>query len=152
LYDWLLLFHVLFATIWFGGSVYLEGLIATAGRTGEQAAVTAVYRRIAPTNRRLFSIAGIGTILFGFWLVLEKEAWQFESVWVAVGIGAALLAIGLDLFYETPKGAKIVSLVEANGEGDTEAAEIAKQGSMVGHVRTLLLFVALIMMIFKPGA
>lgn len=151
MYEWLLLFHVLFATIWLGGSVYLEGLTATAGRTGEQAAVTAVYRRIAPTNRRLFSIAGIGTILFGFWLVLEL-GFEFETVWIAVGIIAALLAIGLDLFYETPKGAKIVSLVEANGENDTEAAEIARQVSMVGHVRTLLLVVALIMMIFKPGA
>ena len=38
------------------------------------------------------------------------------------------------------------------GGASTEAAEIAKQVSMVGHVRTLLLFVALIMMIFKPGA
>jgi uncharacterized membrane protein len=151
LYDWLLLFHVLFATIWFGGSVYLEGLTATAGRTGEEAAVTAVYRRIAPTNRRLFSIAGIGTILFGFWLVLEKDL-EFETLWIAVALVAALVVIGLELFYEMPKGAKIVSLVEANGEGDTEAAEIARQVSIVGHVRTLLLFVALIMMIFKPGA
>lgn len=151
MYDWLLLFHVLFATIWFGGSVYVEGLSATAGRTGEQAAVTAVYRRIAPTNRRLFSIAGIGAILFGFWLVLELGL-EFETVWIAVALVAALVVIGLELFYEMPKGAKIVSLVEANGEGDTEAAEIARQVSVVGHVRTLLLFVALIMMIFKPGA
>jgi uncharacterized membrane protein len=151
LYDWLLLFHVLFATIWFGVSVYLEGLTATEGRTGEEAAVTAVYRRIAPTNRRLFSIAGIGTILFGFWLVLEKDL-EFETLWIAVALVAALVVIGLELFYEMPKGAKIVSLVEANGEGDTEAAEIARQVSIVGHVRTLLLFLALIMMIFKPGA
>ena len=52
-------------------------------------------------------IAGIGAILFGFWLVLELGL-EFETVWIAVALVAALVVIGLELFYEMPKGAKIV--------------------------------------------
>jgi uncharacterized membrane protein len=148
--EWLLLFHVLFAMIWFGGSVYLEGLMAAAGRTGETAAVTTVFRGVAPTNRRLFSIAGIGSVVFGFWLVAELGL-EFESLWIAVAIVATLLAIGLDLFYATPKGSKIIALVDANGVDDAEAAEIAARVSIAGHVRTLLLAIAFVMMIFQPG-
>ena len=148
--EWLLLFHVLFAMIWFGGSVYLEGLMAAAGRTGEAAAVTTVFRSVAPTNRRLFSIAGIGSIVFGFWLVAEVGL-EFESLWIAVAIVASLLAIGLDLFYATPRSSKILTLVNANGAEDAEAAELAAKVSIAGHVRTLLLAIAFVMMIFKPG-
>ena len=36
MYEWLLLFHVLFAAVWLGGSIYLEGLMAA--ETGNSAA------------------------------------------------------------------------------------------------------------------
>jgi uncharacterized membrane protein len=150
--EWLLFFHVLFAVVWLGGAVYVEGLMATANRTGDVSAVMGVFTRVAPTNRRLFSIAGIGTIVFGFWLVLDDVRFEFETVWISVAIVAAVLALAIDLFYETPKASKILALVDANGAGDAEAAELAKKVSMFGHVRTLLLFVAFVMMIFQFGA
>lgn len=149
--EWLLFFHVLFAVVWLGGAVYVEGLMATANRTGDASAVMGVFTRVAPTNRRLFSVAGIGAIVFGFWLVAELGL-EFEAVWISVAIVVALLALAIDLFYETPRASKIVALVDANGAGDAEAAELAKKVSMSGHVRTLLLFVAFVMMIFKIGA
>ena len=149
--EWLLFFHVLFAVVWLGGAVYVEGLMATANRTGDASAVMGVFTRVAPTNRRLFSIAGIGAIAFGFWLVAELGL-EFEAVWISVAIVVALLALAIDLFYETPRASKIVALVDANGAGDAEAAELAKKVSMSGHVCTLLLFVAFVMMIFKIGA
>ena len=77
---------------------------------------------------------------------------SFEQSGQVIGIVVALLALAIDLFYETPRASKIVALVDANGAGDAEAAELAKKVSMSGHVRTLLLFVAFVMMIFKIGA
>ena len=151
MYEWLLLFHVLFAAIWLGGSIYLEGLMAAANRTGDVAAVMGVFTRVAPTNRRLFSIAGIGVIVFGFWLVFEMGL-EFEAVWITVAIAAALLAIGIDLLFEAPRSAKIVALVESNGPGDAEAVELVQRVARFGHVRTGLLAIALVMMIFKFGA
>jgi uncharacterized membrane protein len=149
--QWLLFFHVLFAVVWLGGAIYVEGLMASANRTGDASVVMGVYKRVAPTNRRLFSVAGIGVIVFGFWLVAELGL-KFETVWISVAIVVALLAVAIDLFYETPKASRIVALVDVNGARDAEAVELVKKVSMFGHVRTLLLFVALVMMIFRFGA
>ena len=149
--EWLLFFHVLFAVVWLGGAVYVEGLMASASRTGDVAVVMGVFKRVAPTNRRLFSVAGIGVIVFGFWLVAVDSRFEFEAVWISVAIVAALLALIIDLFYETPKASKIVALVDANGASDAEAGELAKKVAMSGRVRTLLLFVAFVMMIFQIG-
>lgn len=151
MYQWLLLFHVLFAVVWLGGSIYVEGLMAAANRTGDVSAVMGVFTKVAPTNRRLFNLAGIGVIVFGFGLVFEMDL-EFEAIWISVAIVAAVLAIAIDLFYETPKGSKIVALVNANGPGDAEAAELVKKVAMFSHVRTLLLAIGLVMMIFKFGA
>ena len=95
--EWLLFFHVLFAVVWLGGAVYVEGLMATANRTGDASAVMGVFTRVAPTNRRLFSVAGIGAIVFGFWLVAELGLeFEMHKITDIRAIGRAAQAGGAD--------------------------------------------------------
>ncbi len=42
--------------------------------------------------------------MFGFWLVFIVPGWEFESVWITVGILVATVAVVIDLFYATPRG------------------------------------------------
>ena len=35
--DWILFFHILSVIIWMGGSIYVEALMASAGRGGDEA-------------------------------------------------------------------------------------------------------------------
>ncbi|MCJ7782252.1 MAG: hypothetical protein MUQ27_15665, partial [Acidimicrobiia bacterium] len=60
--DWVTLFHVLSVIVWFGGSIYLEALMASARRDGDEGALVAAFRTIGATNRRLFNFAGIATV------------------------------------------------------------------------------------------
>jgi uncharacterized membrane protein len=149
-YKWLLLFHVLFAVVWLGGSIYIEGLLANASRTGDPKDLMRTALRVFPTNKRLFGVAGVGTVVFGFWLVLET-AWTFEMAWVAIALALTIVAIVIGIFYFGPRGDAIAARVAEHGLDDPEATAQLRQIGTVGHVNALLLFVTLVLMIFKPG-
>ena len=147
--NWILFFHIISVIVWMGGSIYVEALMAAVGRGNDESGLVGVFRKIGATNRRLFNIAGIATIVFGFWLVFIVPGWEFETVWVTVGIIVATVAVVIDLFYATPRIDRVEALVE-DPESSTDAVPgLIKQILMAGHVRTGLLFVGVIFMVFK---
>ena len=147
--DWILFFHILSVIIWMGGSIYVEALMASAGRGGDEAALVGLFRRVGTTNRRLFNAAGIATIVFGFWLVLIVSSWEFETVWVTVGIIVALIAVVIDLFYATPRIDRVEELVTDPDESTDAVPGLISQVLMAGHIRSGLLFVGVVFMVFK---
>jgi uncharacterized membrane protein len=149
--ELLLFLHVLFAMTWLGGSIYIEALMAGARRTGDGRTWMRTFLRVGDTNQRLFTVAGIGTILFGFWLVFDRAAYEFEQAWVVLAIVMVLISVGLGVFYLTPRSQQIADRVAENGLEDPEAVSLAKQVVNVAHLNVLLLLIALVMMIWKPG-
>lgn len=147
--EWVLYGHVLFAIIWMGGSVYVEALIANVRRRSDPIALGAVFRDIAVLNQRVFSFAGIMTVVFGFWLVFAT-AWSFEMLWVALSILLVAVAVTMDLFYTTPRSREALELIELKGPADHDAAVRIEQVVNAGHVRLGILAVVLFLMVFKP--
>jgi uncharacterized membrane protein len=145
--NWILFFHLLSATVWLGGSIYVEALMAAAGR-GDEGSLVTVFRRVGTTNRRLFNLAGIATIVFGFWLV-GITSWQFETIWVTVGIVLATIAVVIDLFYATPRVDRVERMAEDPDQSNDAVSDIIKQVVNAGHARVGLLFVAFVFMVFK---
>jgi len=135
--------------VWLGGSIYVEALMAAVGRGGDESGVIGAFRRVGATNRRLFNVAGVTTIVFGFWLVFIVPGWKFESVWVAVGIIVATIAVVIDLFYATPRVDR-VEVLAGDPQADAEAIPgLIQQVLMANHVRTGLLFIGVVFMVFK---
>ena len=149
--DWILFFHVLSVVVWLGGSIYVEALSAAARRDGDQASRVAVLRRIGATGRRLFNPAGIATIVFGFWLVFISPGWEFEMIWIVVGIVMAVLAVVIDLFFTTPRVDEIEARADDEGEdAQTRLATLLREVVLAGHIRVALLFIGFVFMVFKP--
>ena len=147
--DWILFFHIIAVIVWMGGSIYVEALMAAAGRSGDESGLVGIFRKVGATNRRLFNIAGIATIVFGFWLVVIVPGWEFESLWVTVGIFVAAIAVVVDLFYATPRVDRVERLVEDPEESNEAVPGLIRQVLMAGHLRTGLLFVGVVFMVFK---
>ncbi len=146
--HWILFFHLLSVIVWLGGSIYVEALMAAAGRGDDERTLTTVFQKVGVTNRRLFNLAGVAAIVFGFWLVVITS-FEFEMLWVTVGILLATIAVVIDLFYATPRVDRAERALNA-AEGESEGiADLMKQVSMASHARTGLLFVAMIFMVFK---
>lgn len=147
--DWILFFHIIAVIVWMGGSIYVEALMAAAGRSSDESGLVGVFRKVGATNRRLFNIAGISTIVFGFWLVFIVPGWEFETRWIAVGIFVAALAVVIDLFYATPRVDRVERLVEDPEESSEAVPGLITQVLMAGHIRTGLLFIGVVFMVFK---
>lgn len=147
--DWIMLFHVLSVIVWMGGSIYVEALMAAAGRGGDEGAFVTVFRRVGTTNRRLFNLAGVSTIVFGFWLVFISPGWEFEMIWITVGILLATIAVVIDLFYATPRTDRVERMIDDPDQSADAVNAVIKQVINAGHARVGLLFVAFVFMIFK---
>ena len=147
--HWILFFHIISVIIWMGGSIYVEALIAGAGRGGDEGALIGLFRRVGSANRRLFNAAGIATIVFGFWLVFIVPGWEFETVWVTVGIVVAVIAVVIDLFYATPRIDRVEELVTDPDTSSDAVPGLIKQVTMAGHVRSGLLLIGVVFMVWK---
>ena len=147
--DWVTLFHVLSVIVWMGGSVYVEALMSAASRGGDEGAFVTVFQRVGTTNRRLFNLAGISTVVFGFWLVGISSHVEFEEIWITVGILLATIAVVIDLFYATPRADRVERMIDDPEQSDDAIKVVIKQVINAGHARVGLLFVAFVFMIFK---
>jgi len=123
--------------------------MASAGRLGDEGALVGLFRRVGATNRRLFNIAGVATIVFGFWLVFIVPGWEFETVWVSVGIIVAAIAVVIDLFYATPRIDRVEALVTDPEASSDAVPGLISQVAMAGHIRSALLLVGVVFMVFK---
>jgi uncharacterized membrane protein len=148
--KWILLAHVLGGATWFGASIYIEGLMASAARTKDPETVMTVGLKVAKTNGRVLMGAGFITLIFGTWLVFES-AYSFEMLFVTVGFAVAVIGLALGFFLFKPKGAEVEAIVAERGLTDPEAMAKMKNLGNLGHVMTLLVSIAMIMMVLKTG-
>lgn len=148
--KWILLAHVLGGSTWFGASVYVEGLMASAARTKDPETIMTVGLKVAKTNQRVLSAAGFVTLIFGVWLVLES-VYDFETLFVTVGFVVSIVGLAMGFFLFKPKGEEVEAIVAERGLTDPEAMAKMKSLGNLGHVMTLLVSITMIMMVLKTG-
>jgi uncharacterized membrane protein len=148
--KWILLAHVLGGSTWFGASVYVEGLMASAARTKDPETIMTVGLKVAKTNQRVLSAAGFVTLIFGTWLVLES-VYDFETLFVTVGFVVSIIGLAMGFLLFKPKGEEVEAIVAERGLTDPEAMAKMKSLGNLGHVMTLLVSFAMIMMVLKTG-
>jgi len=145
-----LLAHVLGGSLWFGAHVYVEGLMAAASRTGDPETMMTVGLKVGKTNNRLMPLAGVVTGVFGVWLVLGSS-YFFEMTFVTIGFVVVLLGLALGVFYFKPKFEDVEALVAEHGLTDPDASKKMKSLNSTGHLMTVLVSIAMIAMVLKPG-
>lgn len=150
MYEWLLLAHAVGAAVLFGGHVYLESLAAAAGRATDDTGYMTVMMKASTAAERVMGAASIVTLVFGVWLVFETS-YDFEDLFITIGFAAIIIAFAVSMFLMSPKMKEISALVDENGYGDETAMAKMKSVVTLVHVQTLIVAVAFVMMILKPG-
>ena len=92
-YDWLLLLHLIgaFAAM---GSVVVFSVLLLGGRNVAAAELTFL-------GRRLWDVGGLLTLVFGIWLALDLDQYDFFDGWILLALalwavaGAAGIRLGL---------------------------------------------------------
>jgi hypothetical protein len=133
-YDTLLLLHILAAF----------ALVATVIIFSAFALGASPDSRVLTVGNALWTIGGLGTIIFGVWLALYVQGYEIWDGWIITAI--VLWAIGTELGRRAQVG--YVSLA---ADADAAGTEV-RQAATMHWLRTVLVLALLVVMVYKPGA
>jgi hypothetical protein len=125
MYDWLLFLHLIAAFLLAVTVVMYSAIALGAAAPGRTVFVA----------DRCWDVGGLGTLIFGIWLALYLDQYDFFDGWI---LGALAL-----WFVATVLGQTI--------QRRTAAGETAAVATM-HWIRTLVVLGLLVLMIWKPGA
>ena len=123
--DWLLFFH-LFAAFLLAITIVMYSAVALRATSSP---------RMLFVADRCWDVGGLGTLIFGIWLALNLEQYDFFDGWILLALLLWFVATGLG------------QTVQRGIGGDDIRAVIA-----LHWIRTIVVIGLLVTMIWKPGA
>ncbi|HEX6654498.1 MAG TPA: hypothetical protein VF072_17250 [Thermoleophilaceae bacterium] len=84
---------------------------------------------------RCWDVGGLGTLIFGIWLALNLDQYDFFDFWILFALALWLVATGLGQSVQRRIGGEDVSAVYA-----------------LHWIRTIVVIALLVTMVWKPGA
>jgi uncharacterized membrane protein len=148
--PWLHFAHIGAAAVWLGGGLTLSLIGLRVRRTDEQAVMGEFARVHRFLGLGLFAPAVVIVFVAGIWLVLVEFGGDFTRPWIALGIGALILAFLVGALYLSRSAIRMERL---SRDGDLEGARQALGSWLTGYaIVVVVLGFALWDMIFKPGS
>jgi hypothetical protein len=123
--DWLLFFH-LFAAFLLAITIVMYSAVALRATSSP---------RMLFVADRCWDVGGLGTLIFGIWLALNLEQYDFFDGWILLALLLWFVATGLG------------QTVQRRIGGDDIRSVIA-----LHWIRTIVVVGLLVTMIWKPGA
>ena len=154
--DWILALHLISAVSLVGAVTMFSVMIAALWRTDDPAAVTS-FMRVGLVGNVLVSIGSLGTIIFGVWLAISLDAYQLWDGWVIAAIILWFVAIGVGKQAGDGYRATSEMAAQLDSSGSPRSPELAAamgvtRAFWMHCISTLLIFLILVDMIWKPGA
>ena len=152
LHEWLLFLHIVAATIWVGGAIVLNTVIARANRSPDRAQVVRLTADLEWVGPRLIGPSAMAVIGLGIWLVAIEEEWVFSQTWIVLSLVLVGISMVLGMGYFGPEGKRISRITEQRGPEDPEARGRMDRLVWLSRLDVLILLVVVWAMVFKPGA
>ena len=125
MYDWLLFLHLVAAFL-LGATIVMYSAVALGA---------AAPGRTLFIADRCWDVGGLGTLIFGIWLALNLDQYDFFDGWILGALSLWFVATGLGQ-----------SVQRGMARGDTSAV------AAMHWIRTLVVIGLLVLMVWKPGA
>jgi hypothetical protein len=124
-YDWLLFLHLVAAFL-LAVTVVMYSAVALGATSGP---------RMLFVADRCWDVGGLGTLVFGIWLALNLDQYDFFDGWILLALALWLVATGLGQSVQRRVSAEDIRAVYA-----------------MHWIRTVVVLALLVTMIWKPGA
>jgi uncharacterized membrane protein len=148
-FDQLLLYlHILAAISWMGAGITLVLLAIRARQVGEE------LKMIGQMEWLGSRVGGPAVILMlgsGVWMVARSGAWQFSQLWIILAIALVILLFLVGVGFHVPQYERIRTAIEQHGEDSLEARRLIHRSFLAAQVEVVLLAIAVLLMVFKPG-
>jgi hypothetical protein len=135
-YDWLLFLHVVSAF----------ALVVTVVIFSAFALGAATDSRVLAVANVGWAVGGLGTLVLGIWLALYIDGYEIWDGWIIAAI--VLWAIATEL----GRRAQLGFTPAPAGADAGAAASLPQQAVLMHWLRSFLVLLLLIVMIYKPGA
>ena len=158
LYDWLLFAHVLAAFVLVAALVvfWIIGIVA---RNVDRPVESLRYFRVAQPANILVVVGTLGTLVFGLWLAIERDAYQVWDGWIlaALVLWAVASETGRRGGAPYTEAKKLAERLAADGRADEPSPELHaklkdRNAIMLQALSSLAVLFLLLDMIYKPGA
>ena len=150
LYEFLVIVHIVAASIWIGGGTLIAVIAARTWAVRGDAQVIELSRIGDFVGNRVFAPATLLLIITGVWAVTEGP-WEFEQTWVTIGFTAWTLGFLIAIFWHRTEGSRIRQAVGSGGAASAGARRVATASLLVGVLELAILVVAVWAMVTKPG-
>ncbi len=131
----LLFVHILAAGAWLGAN-FTQSTVTPAMRRTGGAPAAAWMRQTSRISTLVNMPAAITLLITGFWMVIRESAYDFEQVFVAIGIVTVVVSSILGMRVFGPGGKQIADLHETGDE--SKAAVAYKRLAVWGLLETAL--------------
>ena len=147
----LLTLHILAAAIWIGAALALQVIAARVRPSTPDAVVEAFAVDAEAIGKRLFGPSAVVLLLTGVVLV-EREHFGWTETWVLLGIGALAVAGASGAAFLIPEGRRIAALAREPGHDPTELRDRTRRRFLVARADLLILVLATVDMVVRPGS
>jgi hypothetical protein len=139
MYDWLLFLHLVAAFL----------LAITVVMYSAVALGSAAPGRTLFVADRCWDVGGLGTLIFGIWLALYLDQYDFFDGWILGALALWFVATGLGQTIQRQTATGVIA-----GEADAERPGRRSMTAVatMHWLRTLVVLGLLVLMIWKPGA
>lgn len=150
MYRFLLLLHVMAATVWVGGAVVVQLLGVRVQRSADPTDLPRLARHVEAIGNVAFLPSAVLLLLSG--AVMTVQAWAFSQTWILVAILLWLLSAVAGGAYLAPRAKRVVALFEAEGPTSVTARRLMARLFVVSRIELASFAVILALMVYKPGA
>lgn len=150
MYRFLLLLHVMAATVWVGGAVVVQLLGVRVQRSADPTDLPRLARHVEAVGNVAFLPAAALLLLSG--AVMTAQVWAFSQTWILIAIVLWLLSAVAGGVYLAPRAKRVVALFEAEGPTSVTARRLMARLFVVSRIELASFAVILALMVYKPGA
>ena len=150
MYELLLYLHIVSATIWVGGAVYVQVLGIWVSRSDDPADLPRFARNAEAIGRVAFAPAAF--VILGTGAVMTIQAWDFGQAWIAIAIGLWVLSAVAGSVYLAPTSKRVAALFEAEGPASVVGRRLIERMFLVSRLELVSFAIIIGLMVFKPGA
>lgn len=150
MYRFLLLLHVMAATVWVGGAVVVQLLGVRVQRSADPTDLPRLARHVEAVGNVAFLPAAALLLLSG--AVMTAQVWAFSQTWILIALVLWLLSAVAGGVYLAPRAKRVVALFEAEGPTSVTARRLMARLFVVSRIELASFAVILALMVYKPGA
>jgi hypothetical protein len=136
--------HVLAAALWVGVGFAVNIAMTLGARSGEPATMLVAMRFAKFLGKYVFPSLSLITLIFGIWLT--ESFYDWDLLWVQLGMVGLVIATAVGIFYLGPKAETGIAGLESG----TPPPPGRNWVPIVARLNLLLVAAVLVLMIIRP--